>query len=191
MTSQQLVFLLVCFFLPIITGFFFAEIFRDALAYLTFAALVIAGWWAEINVIAVMYAEYKQRYDDSGSRRPLFDSKPIAPRAPLKDMNAYRQVTSGIRIDAEKHCAGVLWGKWQHSGKINITEDWWLKPRVNSSDPTRKLPKRWLGENAEFQQMKLRWESDGIIEKKNPNHSKSGFIVRDVDALRRKAEGRQ
>lgn len=162
------------------------------LAYLTFAALIIAGWWAMAFYLAILYADYKKRYDDDGIKRPLFDPKPQAVRVPLVDMNAiYQQATNNIRIDAEKHCAGVLWGKWQHSGKINITEEWWLKPRINSSDPTRKLPKRWLGENAEFQQMKIRWESDGIIEKKNPNHSKSGFVVRDVDALRRKAEGRQ
>jgi len=141
-------------------------------------------------------------YDKKESKpEPIIDERPTQaspqlPRIMAGGMLVNSQSVTGVRFDARRNLARSILGQWEHSkengepGDIDITETAWLKPRVNTKDPHRKLPKRWQGKDNDFRQCKKDWEQEGILGRENPDNEKSRFTVRDPDKLRDIAEGR-
>lgn len=128
------------------------------------------------------------RTPDTKEERPTVADVSAIPKS--KD-NIYSQGVSKIRFDARRNFARVILGQWEQTQTIDATETSWLKPRVNSVDPRRKLPKLWQGKDTEFRECKKQMEQDGILGRENPANDKSRFIVRDEVGLREIVAGRR
>lgn len=132
----------------------------------------------------------KQFQDQIKNDEPDAPKKVEVEKLNIPNLNLFSQVSTGVRFDVRRNLARALLGEWEHHGAIDATESAWLKPRINSQDPRRKLPKRWQGKDAEFRLCKQDWEQAGILGRENPENNKSPFIVRDVEKLRTIVTGR-
>lgn len=171
----NLPFLVICFFLPILTGWYIAVNVRDILSNLAFAAFVVAGFWAETFYLAIMYNEYAKRHDDNGKPRPLFEPKPRA-LANFNDDGMYQQTVTAVRYDAKKIFFSIVLGQLDNKFTPILTEDWWLRTK----------PRKWRGTDNEFRAF-LHSLDGGALRKKNRRHN-SPYIIRDADELRRIAQ---
>ncbi len=159
--------------------------------------LATFGYYAVCINVAIVPSIYliKQFVDyEKGEDDPAPISQPVKAYLDMNKAdergNVYAINLTGVRFDARRNLARALLGEWEHHGEIDATETAWLKSRVNSIDPRRKLPKRWQGKDNDFRKCKQDWEQAGILGRENPGNEKSRFIVRDPERLRAIVQGR-